>query len=410
MQGGAEMGRGGYETRMVLVTSLAISFVAFDRLATGYLGPYLVANLGLSNLQLGMVYSIQAIAVAVVGFVVARLSDRSGRRIALLVPILLLAALCAAGIMMARSFAMLLLIRLASGAALGGISPITQSIVAAQSAPARIGRNIGIQTLLMFLVSQMVGPLILPRIAERWGWQAGFAASAVPLAMLAVAVPLMLRETGRSDAAASHNAVTTPSPVAPRLDAAGRRTVLLCTCISGCFMIWLVVHSTFLAAFLVRSRGLTPTESGGILGTLGVAGAIGGLALPVLSDRFGRRAVLISGLLLAMLVPVSAVYFAHNMVLLQIGLFVGWMAVGVLPIYAVLMPGDMVPPARMAATVAIVTGTGEIVGGVVGPVIAGKLADAVSLTAPFWFAFALAGVGVVLAALLPKHDGAVAAR
>ena len=45
-----------YENRMVLVTSLIISFLAFDRLSTGYVGPYLIKAFGLSNTELGALY------------------------------------------------------------------------------------------------------------------------------------------------------------------------------------------------------------------------------------------------------------------------------------------------------------------------------------------------------------------
>lgn len=385
-----------YETKMVLVTSLAISFLAFDRLATGYLGPFLVRDLGLSNTELGALYSVQAVAVALAGFGMGWVSDKTGKRVGLLAPLLLLAALCATGSLLVQGFAVLLMLRLASGLALGGVSPIAQSIVTVQSAPSRVGRNIGIQTLLMFLVSQMAGPILIPRIAERWGWQAGYAASALPFILLAVAGLFLLRET----IAPTQQRLAVPVPVG-RLDPAARRTVWLCTGISACFMIWLVVHSTFLSVFLVQNSGLTPTEAGNIFGTLGLAGAIGGLLIPLISDRFGRRRVLVCGLILSMLVPASVILLAEHLWPLHIGLFLGWMAVGVLPVYAVLVPGSAVPPGRMAATIAIIVGAGELVGGVIGPVIAGYLADTVSLMAPFVFALILVGVGLALAMLLP---------
>ena len=401
MQNSAPAAGRHYETKMVLVTSLAISFLAFDRLATGYLGPFLIRDLGLTNTQLGSLYSIQAVAVALAGLAMGWVSDKTGKRVGLLVPLLLLAALCAAGSLLVQTFAVLLLVRLASGVALGGVSPIAQSIVTAQSTPSRVGRNIGIQTLLMFLVSQMAGPVLIPRIAERWGWQAGFAASAVPFALLALAVLLLLKEARVPAADAQMPRDGVEATDAPKLTGTARRTVWLCTGISACFMVWLVVHSTFLSVFMVKTGGLTPTQAGSMLGMLGVAGAVGGLVIPGLSDRFGRRPVLIAGLLLSMLVPVSVIFLAGQFWLLQAGLFLGWMAVGVLPVYAVLAPGDAVPGARMAATVALIVGVGELVGGVAAPVIAGQLADSVSLTAPFVFALVLVAVGLMLALLLP---------
>jgi ACS family hexuronate transporter-like MFS transporter len=397
----------GYEGRMVLVTSLAISFLAFDRLAIGYLGPYLVAELGLNNAQLGAVYSVQAMAVALTGLIMGRVSDRSGRRVRLLAPLLVLSALCAGSTLLVHGYAMLLVVRLASGAALGGISPITQSIVTAQSAPARLGRNIGIQTLLMFLVSQMAGPLILPRVAEHWGWQAGFVVSAVPFLLLAAAVVMLLRETP-TDAGTQH--IMSDKNENASLSPEARRTVWLCLGISACFMVWLVIHSTFLSVYLVQRRGLTPTEAGAILGMLGVAGGLGGLVLPMMSDRFGRRPVLMTGMLLSALVPLSTLLWHGPVWGLQICLSIGWMAVGALPIYAVMIPGEAVPRARVAGVVALVIGIGEIVGGMAGPLLAGWLADVFDISAPFWLAFAAVTLCFGLTMALPAGGRGTAGR
>ena len=89
----------GYETRMVLITSMVVSTVAADRYATGYLGPYLVDAFNLSKAELGAIYSVQAVAVAIAGYGAGWLSDRMGRRTGLLVPLLILAAIAAIGVL-----------------------------------------------------------------------------------------------------------------------------------------------------------------------------------------------------------------------------------------------------------------------------------------------------------------------
>jgi len=386
-----------YEMRMVLVTSLVISFVAFDRLATGYIGPYLVAALKLTNTQLGAIYSIQALTVAIAGYGIGQLSDRTGKRKQLLVSLLVLAAICATGSLLVQGYIALLVVRLLSGAALGGISPITQSILTSQSEPKRIGRNIGVQTLLMFLISQMLGPIVLSRIADAWGWQAAYVASAVPFLLLAAGVGVAIRDT---NGAASAGSASSIGDIAA-LSGQARRTIGLCLAISAGFMFWLVVHSTFLSVYLVEKMHFTPTEAGTILGTLGLAGCVGGLALPLLSDRIGRKTVLTLGMALAAIVPIAILLWTGPTWGLQALLFVGWLAVGSLPIYAVIIPGETVPPARLAATVAMTIGVGEIAGGVVGPIMAGRLADSFGIAAPFWCALGAVFACFVLSLLIP---------
>ena len=384
---------------MVLVTSLAISFLAFDRLASGALGPYLLDGLGLSKTALGSLYSVQAIAVAVMGFVIGRYSDRTGNRRRLLALLLVLAAICALAVLPVNSYAALMLVRLASGMALGAVSPISQSIVTAQSSPARLGRNIGVQTLLMFLVGQVLGPFLLPVLAEKWGWQAGFAASAGPFAVLAIAVLLLLKD---GDTAAPSSADQASPPPAAELSPDARRAVALCLGIAACFMIWLVIYSTFLTVFLVERWGVTPPVAGSMLGTLGIAGGVGGFVLPLLSDRFGRKRILLVGMGLAAIAPLATLLWTGPLWGLQLCLAAGWVAVGVLPLYAVVIPGSSVPPGRIAATIALVIGTGEVIGGVGGPIVAGWLADEYGIAAPFWLAFAAIGICVALVSMLPR--------
>lgn len=392
-------GNTGYEWRMVLVTSLAISFLAFDRLASGALGPYLLDGLGLSKTALGSLYSVQAIAVAVMGFVIGRYSDRTGNRRRLLALLLVLAAICALAVLPVNSYAALMLVRLASGMALGAVSPISQSIVTAQSSPAWLGRNIGVQTLLMFLVGQVLGPFLLPVLAEKWGWQAGFAASAGPFAVLAIAVLLLLKDGDTATPPSADQA--SPAPAA-ELSPDARRAVALCLGIAACFMIWLVIYSTFLTVFLVERWGVTPPVAGSMLGTLGIAGGVGGFVLPLLSDRLGRKRILLVGMGLAAIAPLATLLWTGPLWGLQLCLAAGWVAVGVLPLYAVVIPGSSVPPGRIAATIALVIGTGEVIGGVGGPIVAGWLADQYGIAAPFGLAFAAIGVCVVLVSMLPR--------
>ena len=383
-----------YENRMVLVTSLVISFVAFDRLSTGYIGPSRIKAFDLSNTELGALYSLQALTVALAGFFFGKLSDATGWRKRLLVPMLIVSAICSFGSLLVQSYLMLLILRLAMGGALGGMAPVTQSILSSQSSPTRMGTNIGIQTLLMFLVSQMLGPIIFTRLADVWGWQAAYLASCLPFLLLALAVGRLLRE-GATDTRSPAPDIQAASPARHR---APTRNIWICIGISSCFMLWLVIHTTFLPLYLVEVRGYAPTEAGSVLSVLGLAGCVGGLGLPMLSDRIGRRAALMLGMALALVVPLAALFWTGAPWILSVLLFAGWMSVGTLPIYAVVVPGESVSPEKVAATIALTVGAGEVVGGVVGPLFAGQMADSFGLAAPFWFTTVAAAACLLLTA------------
>ncbi|MBO9499262.1 MAG: MFS transporter [Novosphingobium sp.] len=387
----------GYEARMVLITSLVVSTVAADRYATGYLGPYLVEAFNISKAQLGAVYSIQAVAVAVAGYAMGFLSDRLGRQIAILVPLMLLAAMAAIGVLPVQAYLTLLLVRAASGCALGGIVPVTQAVTTSQSKPSKVGRNIAIQTLFLFFISQMLAPIVQTRVADHWGWQAGYAISALPFVVLAVLLGLFVKDSGKA-----RPTVDSPEPASTAMSPEARRTVLLCLVISAGFTFWAIIHSTFLALYLVERLGYTPVAAGNTLGMLGVAGAVGGIGLPLLSDYIGRRGALILGMLLAASLPVTLLMWSGPAWGFNILLFVGWIAMGSLPIHAVLVPSDVVPAARVASTVALILAVGEILGGVVGPIAGGALADRFGAQTPFQVAFGTALLSLVCALLLPR--------
>jgi predicted MFS family arabinose efflux permease len=135
---------------------------------------------------------------------------------------------------------------------------------------------------------------------------------------------------------------------------------------------------------------------------IALAGAAGGLLLPLLSDRIGKRVTLLGGMLISTVVPLAVLFWTGSELGLQVLLFIGWLSVGSLPLYAVLLPSGAVSPGRLGATIALITGSGEVVGGIGGPIIAGQLADRIGITSPLVFTLAMSAACVVLAARLLK--------
>ncbi|HEX7887017.1 MAG TPA: MFS transporter [Phenylobacterium sp.] len=390
----------GYENRMVAVTSLMVAFVAFDRLAIGYLAPYLVKAFGLSNTDIGALYAAQAGAAAVGGYVAGFVSDRTGWRKQIVVPFLVLMAAFSLLSGFATGFVMLLMARVFAGAAEGPIAAVTQSIVSMQSSPHRRGLNMGVVTLCMFLVSQMASPILLTRLADQWGWSAGLLAPALPALLLALAAAVVLRRQ-EPQAAVPVDAVERPDGNSKQ---GASRNVWICAGISMIFMCWLVIHSTFLPLYLVQVRGMSPLQMGLLLSVLGVAGCVGGLVYPALSDRIGRRPTMVIAMVCATITPLGVLFIHDSGALLAVALFLGWLSVGALPIYSVVIPGESAPPARAATTIAMVMGCGELVGGVAGPLAAGRLADTLGLVTPFWFTAGAVLICAALSLLLKDND------
>lgn len=90
-------------------------------------------------------------------------------------------------------------------------------------------------------------------------------------------------------------------------------------------------------------------------------------------------------MLCATITPLGVLFVDGSLLFLAAALFAGWLSVGALPIYSVVIPGESVDPRRAATTIAMIMGCGELVGGVIAPLLAGRLADKLGLVTPFWF-------------------------
>ncbi len=385
-----------YENGTVLFTSLIIGVTTFDRLAVNFISPYLVRDLHLSNVQLGMLSAALSLAIAVVGFLVGALSDAKGWRKQLLVPALGLFAVISVFSGLSVTFLGLMVTRLAMGMVMGPINMITQSVIGSESSDHRRGLNLGMQSVIIFVAGPMLGPIVATSVAETWNWQAAFFVSTLPALALMVIVARFMRTQQQSSAIREQTVGAMPAPQRPEV----RRNVRLCVLISAMFMTWLVVQNTFLPVYLVNVIHMTPTQMGWLLSVQGVAACVGGLSLPFLSDRLGRKTTLVCATLLGMVAPLGTLLVHDAPMLLAVLLFIGGLANGAMPLYAVIIPSESVAPQRLVRTIALIIGTGELCGGVVAPILSGRAADSLGADAPFWIITVAAAVSAVIALLI----------
>ena len=149
--------------------------------------------------------------------------------------------------------------------------------------------------------------------------------------------------------------------------------------------------------FLTRVRGYDPSTMSWLMGSLGISATIASFVVPALSDRIGRRGVMIAMPLIAILVPLAALYYDGAVAVMAALFVVGWLVTGVFPLFMSTVPSESVAPENMASALGICMGTGELLGGVLSPYIAGRVADNVGLQAPVWIMFGLALAGCLVA-------------
>ena len=397
-----------YENRLVLMMSLMNGVVALDRTAVSFLSPWIVPEFHLNNTQLGLLASGLSVTIAGSGFLLASLADGTGRRKPILIVMLVLFSLFSAASGLAASFAMLLAARCVLGAAEGPLAPIGQSVIALESAEHRRGLNMGIMLNLgAALVGMGVGPIVSTQLAAAYGWRSAFFVSALPGLALALALVFWMRRPPEPPKGAPEAKIPGGTGV---LSLLGSRNILLCLAISGLYSAWLIVQGVFLPIYLTRTDGLTPTTMGLVVALTSPAVAAGGMLVPAISDRIGRKPALAAICFVGMLAPL-AVLFIHGPVwLLTLALIVGMFGGGAGPLYVAVVPTESAPARHAATAVAISLAAGEIIGGVLAPTLAGRVADIIGSGAPFWICAGCAGISGLLALLLKETAPAALRR
>ena len=235
-----------------------------------------------------------------------------------------------------------------------------------------------------------LGLILVPWLAAMWGWRVAYGALALPALLTLLFIVLALPRDARVTPAAA-----TVRRSGSLVRVLAHRAVwplnLSVTFSYGGYFSFV----TFLPAFLVKRLALSDTQAGVITGLI-TAGTI--LSWPLagaLSDRFGRR---------------KPIYLASQsasaLVCFVFALGDGWMGATSASVIAVsagiLIGGLILPfvvvsemfPRELAATAAGVTNAACFVGGMILPIVLGRVLD---VTGSFAAAFVVAGAVQVAA-------------
>lgn len=390
-----------YENQLLMMLFFAFGFVNFDRLAITFLFPFMAKDLDLSATKLGLLSSALALTWALSGWLTGMLSDATGNRRRVLISMVALFSVCSIFSGLASSFVMLMACRIIMGIAEGPVLPISQSLMALESTGSRRGFNMGfLQAAAAGLIGMILGPLVIIGTATAYNWRTAFFIAGVPGIILAAAMLRFLREPRRDAVPAGTSGQVEDE--ARFIDLLKRKNVLLCIAVSACFVTWLVLLLTFIPAFLVTVKQIAPQRIGAILAVMGVANIFWGFGLPLISDRIGRKPVVIVGALISAVFPIALLEVGASelsIVAVMLSTFVG---AGCFPLVMATIPSETVPARYLSSTLGLIMGVGELLGGMVAPTIAGVQADIHGLGAPLIIASCAAFAAAVLSLALTE--------
>lgn len=394
----------GYQVWVTALLSLNFGILFFDRNALNFLMPFVQPDLQLSNTQVGMFSSALSLTWALSGLAVGRISDKLGSRKPVIVIATVAFCLCSFISGAASSFLMLLGARLLMGAAEGGVMPVSHSMIVAEVSPERRGLAMGVaQNLGSNLLGSGLAPLLLVPVAMAAGWRTGFYLAALPGLITAALIWFTLREPP----AQIHDETR---PTVTLREAFAHRNVILCALISILLVSYLVVCWAFMPLFLTKQRGFDPETMGWLMATLGISAGLGSFLVPAISDVIGRRPVMIFFSFLGVILPLAGLYYQGSTWMLAGIFFIGWGLNGLFPMFMATIPAESVDPRLTATLTGVVMGTGEVLGGVLAPFIAGALADVYGLSAPLWLMLVCAVLAGICALGLVESAPRVVAR
>ncbi|HEY4214234.1 MAG TPA: MFS transporter [Steroidobacteraceae bacterium] len=397
----------GYQFVLVGLLAINFGFVFFDRNSLNFLMPFVQPELHLSNAQVGYLASALSLTWAIAAFVIGLVSDKTGSRKGLLILATLCFSVCSFLTGIASSFVLMLGARLLMGAAEGGVMPMSMTLINAEVAPGWRGLAMGVaQNFGSNLLGSFVAPVLLTVFAAHFGWRNAFYLAGLPGLIMALLIWVVVREPPREVVQAQRSS----APKMTMLQALEDRNVLIC-CVMGVLLVsYLVVCWAFMPLYLTQVRHMDTETESWLMGTLGISAAIGAFATSALSDFIGRKPLMIICPFIAVILPLGALYYQGSTAGLAAIFFVGWCVNGIFPMFMATVPSESVDERHIATALGVCMGAGEVLGGVLAPSIAGKVADHVGLQAPLWIMLGLTIGGGLLAFGLRETAPRVLAR
>lgn len=395
-----------YENMLIGILFFTWGTVFLDRMSQFYLAPYLGAEFHLTREQFGLLASVLAITWALSTLFFGALSDRYGRR-PILIPAVLAFSLLSWVSGAVHSFHQLLLVRALMGLAEGPCWSIMTALIEESSHPSRRGRNIGVVVSAAALVGCAVAPVLATQVAARLGWRWAFFVAGVPGIVMALLIWKFVKEPERSSGphARAHTV-----KIKDYLSILRYRNMWLCCAAAAGFVSWLFLQNVFGPLYITEVAHQAPTTAGFLFGAGGLGSFFFGFLFPALSDRVGRKPVLLLVAAISTLVPVALLalpLYAYPWLLAAI-LFLTNGGQGMPALIMVLVPTESVPPQFAATSIGLATLSGEIFGATLAPVLGGAIAERHGLAAPLWMS-AGGTIVVFLAALLLKETAHIRA-
>jgi len=283
--------------KIMLFALLLVYILNFlDRQIVNILAEPIKGELGLSDTQLGLLAGPAfAVLYAVLGIPIARYADNAKTNRVWLISICLavwsaMTALCG----VAQNFVQLALARIGVGVGEAGCTPAAHSLIADSVPPEKRSSAIAFFGL-GIPIGGLLGLIIGGVVNDQYGWRMALMLVGMPGILLAVILPLLIRDPRRCADSAHFNTAGSPVKAKLSIKDAVREVfaskAYLYVFIAASFTAFLSYgKGLWTISFFIRSHGLSTTEAGLAMAVaLGISGIIGTWLGGKMADVFGKR-------------------------------------------------------------------------------------------------------------------------
>ena len=413
--------------RAILAASIGNALEWYDFSVYAFFAIYISRNVFVDSggasalISAFLVYGVAFIARPVGAIVLGAYADRSGRRAALTLSLILMAAgsLCIAvappyAVVGIGAPVLIMCGRLLQGFSAGGEIGGAVSFLVEHAPPERRGgyaawlqASMGVSNILGALTGVTLSALLTPEQLSSWGWRVPFILG-LSVAPVGLWLRARLEETPAFEAERSEHATRPRHLVTSLRDVFIEEPKALCIA-AGTSIVWVVCVYTlilYMPTYMQRSVGFSPSEAftASIVGN--VVMALGCIAAGRISDRIGRALTVRIGtiLLLVATYPVLAwVVSTRTVTALVVGqtVFCAMVSIFTGSVPAVL--AALFPPRLRSTGVSLTYNFAAVVFGGFAPAVLTFLTETTHNTmAPAFYVVAAAAVSLAALAFVPR--------
>jgi MFS family permease len=284
-----------YEFKVVALMTMGFGLVGLDRFILNPLFPVIQKELNLNYQDLGLISGILALAWGIASVLSGPLSDRHGR-MQVMVPAVFVFSVLVGTTGLATGLYSMLLVRSLMGLAEGAYVPPSIVATIEASKPSRMGLNIGIQQMAAPFVGLGLGPVIaiaLLDVLPSWRWV--FVVAALPGLVLGYLIFKVMRHAPKP-------VVTLAEKAKPSLkELASVKSVWINALVMVCLFTSTMPLAVFLPNYMTDHLHFSLSTMSQMMAGLGVGSLVGTVLWPALSDRLGRKPLMLSGALVSVL-------------------------------------------------------------------------------------------------------------